>query len=534
MTRGPVPAPEGAERTWRRRYIAPQDLFDFAETSSAGPYRDLFRAYRARREGRMDEAMSLLIPLTESAPFDDLWTARLWLVQCGILEQLGLSAEALTCVERALECARRSGDATAIAFANHDWAAVTEDAEPVAALQRYADVYRRTTELSSPDPDVELETEAVAALTLTNIYFLTDRTSLPLPRRLPGPEEVQARTDRAWPSLGHAFRSFRGMTAATAGRADEARALLTPLPDPRSMIDTADATRVAIGWSTLLVLEGRHDDALAMLDTMKARLQPKHALDILPAVATVHADRGDYEAAYKTMLDLSEVHESHFGEANRIQVRALEVWYRTDRLAREAAEAQAAHDRLAEQAELLREEGLRDPLTGLWNRRHLIAWMDERAGSTGHQVAMVDLDRFKGINDTFGHDTGDRTLIAVAEALLGVCDPADLCFRLGGDEFAVVRPRSVDGDLGVTLARAAARGGADPRFPFSLSIGVAPVGADGFQTAFAIADRAMYEVKRSGGGAVRVADENGLADDADAATLGRHFGLRRRHDDPEA
>lgn len=91
----------------------------------------------------------------------------------------------------------------------------------------------------------------------------------------------------------------------------------------------------------------------------------------------------------------------------------------------------------------LREISLHDPLTGLFNRRHFDAVIeqasqDAQAGAPGFSVLLIDLDRFKPINDVYGHAAGDAVLVSVGKSLLGVVRESDLAARIGGDEFAVI------------------------------------------------------------------------------------------------
>jgi diguanylate cyclase (GGDEF)-like protein len=83
----------------------------------------------------------------------------------------------------------------------------------------------------------------------------------------------------------------------------------------------------------------------------------------------------------------------------------------------------------------------RDPLTGLLNRRGLIDALETAFARQGQQAALLylDLDDFKGVNDTHGHAMGDRLLECVAQRLLTCVDPGDAVARLGGDEFVVLR-----------------------------------------------------------------------------------------------
>jgi len=93
----------------------------------------------------------------------------------------------------------------------------------------------------------------------------------------------------------------------------------------------------------------------------------------------------------------------------------------------------------------LREQAIRDPLTGLFNRRFLEESMSHevaRARRTGSQlgVIMLDMDKFKHLNDTCGHQAGDSLLRAVAHVLVSNIRAGDVACRFGGDEFIVLMP----------------------------------------------------------------------------------------------
>lgn len=88
---------------------------------------------------------------------------------------------------------------------------------------------------------------------------------------------------------------------------------------------------------------------------------------------------------------------------------------------------------------------MRDPLTGLFNRRYLEETINRevpRARRTGHSIGLilVDLDHFKRLNDTHGHNAGDHVLARMGELLLDMTRGSDIACRLGGEEFAVVLP----------------------------------------------------------------------------------------------
>jgi diguanylate cyclase (GGDEF)-like protein len=156
-----------------------------------------------------------------------------------------------------------------------------------------------------------------------------------------------------------------------------------------------------------------------------------------------------------------------------------------------------------------RAETLRDPLTGLANRtafvHHLSARLTDPAAHPV-AVALLDLNNFKDVNDTHGHDTGDLLLQRCAARLAAVTPVGGIVARLGGDEFALCQPRATDG--GKSLAESVLRAFDTPldigprRFAVQPSVGVvvderAAGGADGDDAMrlLAHADVAMYQAK---------------------------------------
>ena len=98
---------------------------------------------------------------------------------------------------------------------------------------------------------------------------------------------------------------------------------------------------------------------------------------------------------------------------------------------------------LQSQARTLEEENRRDNLTGLYNRNHLDRVLSEEfTQATNHNwplsVAFIDLDHFKGINDTHGHQAGDRVLLQVARTMMEIARDTDVIARYGGEEFVLV------------------------------------------------------------------------------------------------
>jgi diguanylate cyclase (GGDEF)-like protein len=155
---------------------------------------------------------------------------------------------------------------------------------------------------------------------------------------------------------------------------------------------------------------------------------------------------------------------------------------------------------------------LHDPLTGLANRTLLRDRLDEALLSVGRDnrgvaVLMLDLDRFKGINDTFGHDAGDEVLRAVATRLIRSTRDTDTVARVGGDEFVVLLPglsRHEDANhVAVALHRSVAEpihvgaSWVEVRASIGVAVSGSRVEADELLKE---ADLAMYEAKRAGDG----------------------------------
>lgn len=165
----------------------------------------------------------------------------------------------------------------------------------------------------------------------------------------------------------------------------------------------------------------------------------------------------------------------------------------------------------------LRELAERDDLTGLPRRRAILRTLDwhlSYARRTGQPVtvAILDLDHFKRINDTYGHAVGDKALIAFAEIAGGIGREIDTCGRIGGEEFLLVLP-GTDALRGAVVAERLRRQlliepvdvGTDESLTIAFSAGVASF--DFGETAEQLmsrADAALYEAKDAGRGCVRI------------------------------
>jgi diguanylate cyclase (GGDEF)-like protein len=169
-------------------------------------------------------------------------------------------------------------------------------------------------------------------------------------------------------------------------------------------------------------------------------------------------------------------------------------------------------DQVIAAREAMRDLAMRDSLTGLWNRGAIFNMLTAEAARAARQgatlgVVLVDLDHFKMVNDTHGHDTGDVVLRHAADTLQGLVRPYDAVGRHGGEEFLVLLPGcdqinavSQAERLRAALAGRTINTAAGP-IELTASFGVTVLGRDceiDPQTLFCAADAAMYRAKHNG------------------------------------
>lgn len=253
------------------------------------------------------------------------------------------------------------------------------------------------------------------------------------------------------------------------------------------------------------------DAGMVLCDAMR---RPAERMELLRVLSDVHEELGDPVAALAALRELHTL-TVRMGDAQAERRAAL----LGARMEVEQAERQAEAERrrseaLEERNELLAHEAAHDALTGLANRRtldtELQRWADERSAFA---VALVDVDHFKRVNDTWSHQVGDVVLARVAAALQHALRRDDLAARYGGEEFAVLldgltgtRTADVCDRLRSTVAELA-WDDLMPGHRVTVSIGVAER-EPGESTADLLgrADAALYRAKGAGRDRVCVAE----------------------------
>ncbi|HZU63910.1 MAG TPA: EAL domain-containing protein [Novosphingobium sp.] len=180
---------------------------------------------------------------------------------------------------------------------------------------------------------------------------------------------------------------------------------------------------------------------------------------------------------------------------------------------------------------LLHRAAERDPLTGLANRRGLDTALDAAVAAAldGRPCGLlyIDLDHFKEVNDTYGHEAGDRLLCDMADRLSGCVRAYDTVARIGGDEFVILLPAQVDEAMLAQIGRRILKACEEPfivagtplRLSASLGGALAPRHAVEPGELLRTADRALYAAKRDGRGQLLIAGAPATEPPAEDASL---------------
>jgi diguanylate cyclase (GGDEF)-like protein len=259
-----------------------------------------------------------------------------------------------------------------------------------------------------------------------------------------------------------------------------------------------------------LAANGRHADAVA---GVKTRAGHSEIIDFLAALRRLDSEE---QRLYVERSGASFAADAAADRYNYIMAAAALIVVLL--MAYAGFGAALAHKKAIELTEELQLMATTDALTGLPNRRRLMDAMElevARAGRSGRPFvfALLDVDRFKRINDTHGHPTGDAVLQAVAEELRRVTRGGDLLGRFGGEEFAILMP-----DTGLEQARWACerlRKAVSKRLMYypngtsghiTISSGLALLAGDeGCDHLISRADGALYQAKEDGRDLVRLA-----------------------------
>jgi len=172
--------------------------------------------------------------------------------------------------------------------------------------------------------------------------------------------------------------------------------------------------------------------------------------------------------------------------------------------------------------EKLKEQANRDPLTNMYNRRYFASISNTIIGLTNRSkeplsVIMIDIDKFKNINDTYGHSIGDEILILIANKLMNLVRKSDTIARIGGEEFVILLPNANATQANVLaqklrkeVAQIIYKNGTSS-ISFTISLGVYEFNNKedkNIESALNKADKALYDAKNSGRNRVSIYNSN--------------------------
>ena len=291
------------------------------------------------------------------------------------------------------------------------------------------------------------------------------------------------------------------------------------------------------GRGRILIVEDREQNAARMSET----LSTEHDVDIVPQTteAIIRAKGGDYDLVIAslsldkqdglrfcaTLRSLDATRQTPIltlvdeGDLKRM-VRALDIGVndylmrpveRNELVARVRTQLRRKKyaDRLKHSLQLSLELAITDQLTGLFNRRYMSRHLNTLLSDGAKPVSflMLDVDFFKQINDSYGHDVGDEVLREFANRISANVRGIDLACRFGGEEFVVVMP-DTDLSFAYMVAERLRQSVADAPFmvsttskqvPMTISIGVASsLNGDTPEVLLKRADQALYRAKRDG------------------------------------
>ncbi len=436
------------ERAWadreRARERTRSAVAQFAPDVTLGEV-EVVRAFLDWREGRTDRALERAGQVLQQRPTADVWLARALSLRGCALAELGDYLGASEAFERQVQLSREVGAQEEEAAGVHDLGAMHLERDP----QRAEPYLRRARELARSSGNHELEAFAVFNLGLLHLKR-EDRAGAERAMH----EALALGRQHQLAMIEAGALSQLGGLALRDGQRAEAEALLRTALE-RSDPQQALSEEVFLPLTALLLDSGRHEEARALLE---ARLRVADAMQARPvqtqlhaALAEVHERRADAALALTHLKASLRLFRELHHEGQERQVRALEVLHRTAAAERAAAEAQARSEELnaaIEQLSHLHQEAqqlsLTDDLTGSWNRRYLITRGAQMAMVTSAErpltMAVVDLDHFKRINDTYGHDHGDSVLREFADLLRAHVPLGASVVRSGGEEFVVLFP----------------------------------------------------------------------------------------------
>lgn len=215
----------------------------------------------------------------------------------------------------------------------------------------------------------------------------------------------------------------------------------------------------------------------------------------------IHDDDGRVSHLFGLTQDITELRQAHQALEKQNELLEARIQARTEEL-------RLANEALAERNRQLQEMATQDYLTGVYTRRHVEYLAEcelERSRRGGHamSVIMVDVDAFKVINDTRGHDAGDAELKVIAQTLADDLRQMDMLGRFGGDEFMIVLPETDEAAARATAERLGQAVRDHCHTTISYGVATAMSGAHELADLIRAADQRLLATKQANRSAIR-------------------------------
>lgn len=504
------------EELWNDRHqLTADELERRVEELTDAPVRTYMRGWIAAINERADEALSHLDEASRGFGPEDIWQGRVHRTRGDVLSDIG---DDLAAERHYREAARL--------FKNHG-----DVAGQVNTLQNSAFLGFHSVESSRARllEALELARSVRDDEMITVILISLGESWMPTDQDTAYDYIVEALfRGKDYPHLRISALLLLSGMAMDRGDLDEAGAILDPLDDPEEPYPYLTRRLLVMELARLARLRGDgHRAVELLLSVFPPQMHPRQEGPLQAALSEAYEVAGDLSAALQAARRCSALQDELAESTAARRAQALDTWHRSRELLSRNESAQVQIDTLEHALEELRAAhakiralAVTDALTGIHNRKHLLeegpALLAAATPERPAQMALLDIDHFKHINDTCGHHVGDQALKNVAALLVKHTRKADLVCRHGGDEFVVIRPPHVQESLADDMIRlceavqleARAQGQDDTTERVAaeavsgVSVGVHHVLVNDLDAAMSEADALMYRSKRAGGGRV--------------------------------
>lgn len=290
-------------------------------------------------------------------------------------------------------------------------------------------------------------------------------------------------------------------------------AILDILPDP-VLIKDAETRYIWVNAAFENLFTVKREDLVGRLD---AELFPGRQVAQCNGGDLRVLETGRIDEAYETVFEKSGAKVETITRKNRLVLKdgtklLVGIMHDVTAITRANAQLEQISYELEEKAQQLQSLAETDPLTQCFNRRALFE-RSRLLGSASYGLAIFDLDHFKTVNDTYGHDAGDETLVSFAQTVRSLLSEHDMFARLGGEEFVLLLPGSSEARLRDLTEKVRATWSetvvetVDTTIRSTVSVGAVycPTQSDkDFRSYMAAADQLLYEAKSEGRNQVKL------------------------------